>query len=59
MTPSEQAVQILHQYWGYEEFRPGQLEVIANVLAGDHTLALMPTGGGKSLCFQLPASINI
>ena len=58
MTPSEQAVQILHQYWGYEEFRPGQLEVIANVLAGDHTLALMPTGGGKSLCFQIPAILT-
>jgi len=47
--------QILLQYWGYGSFRPMQQEVIERVLAGKNTLAIMPTGGGKSLCYQLPA----
>ena len=48
-------VEILKRYWGYEGFRPGQEEVIRSVLAGVDTLALMPTGGGKSITFQVPA----
>lgn len=48
-------VEILHHYWGFKAFRPLQGEVIDNVLQGKDTLALMPTGGGKSLCFQVPA----
>ena len=48
-------VEILKRYWGYEGFRPGQEEVIRSVLAGADTLALMPTGGGKSITFQVPA----
>lgn len=46
---------ILRKYWGYGAFRPLQENIIQSVLAGRDTLALMPTGGGKSICFQVPA----
>jgi ATP-dependent DNA helicase RecQ len=46
---------ILAETFGYRTFRPGQEEVIDRVLAGDHVLAVMPTGAGKSLCYQVPA----
>ena len=45
---------ILKTYWGYESFRPQQLSVINAVLAQKDTLALLPTGAGKSICFQVP-----
>lgn len=48
-------LEILKQYWGYEKFRHLQQEIVESVLAGQDTLALLPTGGGKSICFQLPA----
>jgi ATP-dependent DNA helicase RecQ len=47
--------EILKYYWGYDTFRPLQTEIIQAVLDGRDTLALLPTGGGKSLCFQVPA----
>jgi len=54
LTPQE----ILKQYWGYDHFRPLQEEIITSVIEGRDVLALLPTGGGKSICFQVPALVN-
>lgn len=51
-------IEILKKYWGYDAFRHPQEEIIKSVLNGDDTFALLPTGGGKSICFQIPAMIN-
>jgi ATP-dependent DNA helicase RecQ len=51
----EQAKEILRKYFGYSTFRNGQKEIIANILNSRNTLGILPTGGGKSLCFQIPA----
>lgn len=54
---SLEAKKILVSYWGHSDFRPMQEEIIDSVLAGNDTLALLPTGGGKSICFQVPALV--
>ena len=51
----ERAQQVLSEAFGFDQFLPGQAEVIEHLLAGRSTLAIFPTGGGKSLCYQLPA----
>jgi len=48
-------LETLQAHWGYSGFRPGQEAIIARALAGQDTLALLPTGGGKSICYQVPA----
>ena len=50
--------QLLKEYWGHAAFRPMQEQIILSVLSGTDTLALLPTGGGKSICYQLPALFN-
>lgn len=49
--------QILKQYWGFDAFRPLQEDIVNHIVAGNDTLALLPTGGGKSICFQVPALV--
>lgn len=56
LLPADLTIQqILLKYWGYASFRPLQEDIIQSVLSGKDTLALLPTGGGKSICFQVPA----
>jgi len=51
----EETLKILKQYWGYDSLRPLQGEAIAAVLEGRDSVVVLPTGGGKSLCYQVPA----
>ena len=53
----EKASHVLQQYYGYKAFRPAQEPVIASLIAGRDTFAIMPTGAGKSICFQVPAML--
>lgn len=52
------AAAVLKDVFGFDDFRPGQGEIVEAVMAGENVLAIMPTGGGKSLCFQLPALLR-
>ena len=54
----EQLKAQLKKYFGYESFRHEQFHVIEKILAGEHVLVVMPTGSGKSLCYQLPAVLS-
>ena len=52
------ALETLKKYWGYDSFRPMQEEIVSAALEGRDVLAILPTGGGKSVCFQVPAMMR-
>ena len=53
----EKALEILKKYYGYNSFRGKQEEIISEILKGNDVLTIMPTGGGKSICYQVPAML--
>jgi len=59
MAPDAEIKEALKRYWGFNEFRPKQEEIVRNLLDGRDVCVVMPTGGGKSLCYQLPAVLQI
>ena len=53
----EKALDVLKTYWGYPGFRGLQADIIAQILSGHDTIGLLPTGGGKSICYQVPGLV--
>ncbi|GGY67382.1 DNA helicase RecQ [Marinobacter zhanjiangensis] len=58
VTPTASPDQVLHKVFGYESFRPLQGDIVSELVNGGNALVLMPTGGGKSLCYQIPAMVR-
>ncbi len=58
MFSSEKIIRALKEYWGYDAFRPKQEQIVRDILAGRDVCVVMPTAGGKSLCYQLPAALR-
>lgn len=57
-TITEQVKNALKRFWGYDDFRPPQQQIVEAIVAGEDALIVLPTGGGKSICFQLPALLK-